>query len=176
MIVGKLQGLAEKAINDCGIPATHFRPTFFHSNIAGHAHSIKEKSTLFSAWGDKKFSGIEVADIAAAMLAVAKNPSKHAGKVYTLTVRETRSGAEVAAALSKALGREIKYVAVTDEQLRAHLKSAGLPQWHIDRFSELNTIVSQGWGANTATDLKDLTGRDGISFEQWAMENASAFA
>jgi len=76
--------------------------------------------------------------------------------------------------LSRATEREIKYVEAEEAKWREAMRPHVTP-FLLEAFTQLHSVVRNGWAATVAPDLKQLTGRDGVSFEQWAFENADAF-
>lgn len=164
----------ELLVEATGIPFTHLRPGFFHTNMLNHIESIKTNNAFYTPWGSAAFCGITPEDIAVTIACILKSPQQHLRKSYTLTCRDLRSGKQIAEALSKALGRTINYVAMDAASFKAAL-SAQVPKWLAEYLSELALMIECGDARWISPDLKDITGRDGTSFEQWAFENVHLF-
>jgi len=173
----KFQRTAEKVIEQSGLQYTHLRPSFFHSNFLGFAGSIK-----FGQFSDpvlnKPQACIDVRDIASAFNTILTSDiTKHHGKIYELSCEQSPSGyADKAKIIQKFIPQTIHISEVSVEAYISVLASYGLSKWHLDRISELNMFTRNGMGAPpNSHHLRDLIGRPGISFEQWAKENAEAF-
>ena len=79
-------------------------------------------------------------DVAAEVLA----GDGHDGRTYELTGPEAVSSADCAAALSAALGREVRHVDVPDEAFRYGLAKAGVPAPVADNLARYYAMVKAG--------------------------------
>jgi uncharacterized protein YbjT (DUF2867 family) len=100
----------------------------------------------------------------------------HAGKTYTLTGPELLNYSQVAAKLSQVLGRPVRYVAITQEQLRPSLRDMGMPPWQVDALADLQAYYADGTGGKVTSDVRDLLGREPVRMDQFLRDYASAFA
>ena len=116
----------EEKLRDSGMRWTLLRCNGFMQNFLQFADTIKSQNAFYSMGDKSKASWVDVRDIAA-VAAKALTSSGHEDKAYEMTGPEALSYADVAKKLSSALGREIKYVAITPEQQRAAMLQAGLP-------------------------------------------------
>ncbi|MEV8536704.1 NAD(P)H-binding protein [Streptomyces sp. NPDC051211] len=107
----------------------------------------------------------DIADVVVAAL----TDDRHIGKVYELSGPRLLSFAEVAAELSKATGREIAYVSVTNEEYRAVLRENGLPE----EFADLFTMILDGRNAHLAHGVEEALGRAPRDFSDYAREAAA---
>ncbi|HYR27209.1 MAG TPA: SDR family NAD(P)-dependent oxidoreductase, partial [Thermoanaerobaculia bacterium] len=112
----------------------------------------------------------------AAVAVQALTGSGHESKVYELTGPDALSYADVAAKVSAATGREIKYVPIGDADIKAALVGQGAPEPYADAFVDLQRFYRGGTAAQVSNDVKNVTGRDPIAFDQYARDHASAFA
>ncbi|KAJ3043910.1 hypothetical protein HDV00_003949 [Rhizophlyctis rosea] len=167
---------AETPIIESGLDYTIMRPPFFHTNARAWAREIRTKGTLSMPWGYRRFCAIGTDDIAAAFFQVIKDgPGKHKNAIFHLTTNELLDGPKIAAAFSRALDRPIQYQSVNVEEYIKLQGELGIPE-PVARFSAgLMQMTLLGEFEFTMTDLKTLTGRDGVSFEQWAFENVEPF-
>lgn len=136
--LAKMHRTIEKAMESSGIAWTFLRPNGFMQNFADDmAGSIKDKSAIFQPAADCKISHIDARDIAsvAARLLTA---SGHEGKAYDLSGPQALSYDEAAKTLSRVLGKDVTYVALKDEDARAGMTAAGLP----DFYARLSLISS----------------------------------
>merc|ERR1711934_893852 len=92
------------------------------------------------------------------------------------------SEAEIAAAFSKAVGKEVTAVQVPPAAAKEALLGAGFPEWQVDGILELWAALSSDDVARHAAvnvvsrDLEVLLARKGTSIEQWVEAVKGAFA
>ena len=167
---------AEKMVEASGIPYTHLRPSFFNQNFStGQAESIKN-GALYLPTGDGKTAFIDTRDIAAVAVAAFTAPTKHANKAYTLTGSQALDHYQVVEFISKVTGKEVKYVAMSDEDYRAMITAQGWPQPLIEMMSNLYGMVRQGWTEGITTNVTEVLGRAPITFEQFTRDYAQVWS
>jgi len=129
---------------------------------------------FFAAAGNAKISVVDVRDIAAAA-AAALIERGHEGKVHDLTGSAALTHAEMAAQLSSALGREVAFVDVSPEVMRAELLRAGFPEWQADGLIEDYAHYRRGEASEVTLGVKDATGMSPRTFAEFARDYAPAF-
>ena len=165
----------EKRLEASGMGYTFFRPNWYMQNFNGAlAETINKMGTLFVPAGDGKTSFIDVRDVGAAAAVLLTEPG-HMGKAYAPTGGQALDHHEVAAILSKVSGKTIKYVPLSDDDMRSALKGAGLAGDDIEVLLMLYRPVRQGRAAVVTPDLAKLIGRSPISFEQYARDYAASW-
>jgi len=104
-----------------GLPVTFLLTTFYWDNAIyfgmGPKKGADGKFAITFPMGDKKIVGIAAGDIGKCAYGIFKNPSQWIGKTVGIA-GEHLTGAQMAAALTKALGQEIRYNAVPPEVYR----------------------------------------------------------
>ncbi|HTN50173.1 MAG TPA: NmrA/HSCARG family protein [Burkholderiaceae bacterium] len=104
------------------VPATLVNTSFYWDNLVHFGMGPKKgpDGVLAIAFpmADKRLSGIAVEDIGKCVYGILKGGTANVGKTFGLA-GEHLTGAQMAAALSKALGQPVKYNAVTPAQYRA---------------------------------------------------------
>jgi uncharacterized protein YbjT (DUF2867 family) len=99
----------EALLEASSMPYTLLRCGFFMQNLnTTHRQDINENNDIFIPAGTGKTAFIDARDIAA-VAALALTEPGHAGKAYSLTGSQALDYGEVAAMLSEALGRPIRY-------------------------------------------------------------------
>jgi uncharacterized protein YbjT (DUF2867 family) len=116
-----------------------------------------------------------VRDIAEVAAIVLTHPEAHAGRAYTLTGGEALSTREQVAMISRAIGRTVRYEAISPEQFEAELRGWGLPPAQIALYSSLAYVYRQGWAAGLSPDVQTLTGHAPRSFTDFVAEHAAAW-
>ena len=158
-----------------GLPYTILRPHFFMQNTMMAAQTVASDGAVYMPMKDGKLGMIDVRDIVDVAAKVLTEDG-HQGKTYGLTGPASISFHDVAAGLSKALGKEVKYVDVPPEAGREAMVGMGLPEWFADALTEYNKAFSEGLGDFTTNDVEDITGHPARSFETFARDFAQAFS
>ena len=99
----------------------------------------------------------------------------HNGKAYALTGGQAWTYGEAAEILSQAAGKQIRYVALSDEDFRSGLAAQGWKPEQIEMFSNLFSGVRQGWAAAVSPDVANVLGRPQITLEQFAQDHAAVW-
>jgi uncharacterized protein YbjT (DUF2867 family) len=160
----------ERAIEASGIAWTFLRPNGFMQNMANYSgQSIREQGAFYNAVGDARISHIDIRDIAAVAVKALTEPG-HEHKAYALSGPEALTYAEMASTLSAALGKPVKYVDLTPEQYKQGMMGAGIPEFYADRLLDLARAYREGIAAPVTGEVKRITGREPISFAQYASE------
>lgn len=166
----------ETRVLESGIPATILRPESFMQNIpAFFAGTIRSQGAFYAATGDAPIGFVDVRDIAA-VAARALTSDGHAEKIYTLTGSEALNYSQVAEKLSKLLERPVKYVALTQEQIRQSMREMGMPPWQVEALADLQAYYTDGPGGKVTGDVRTVLGRDPIRFDQFLRDYAGAFS
>jgi uncharacterized protein YbjT (DUF2867 family) len=101
----------------------------------------------------------DIADAAAAILRDSlREPGRHDGRVYELTGPAAVTLHEVAAALSAATGRPVRYRPETVEEAYASRARYGAPDWQVDAWVSTYTAIANGDLAAVSPDVERLTG------------------
>ena len=166
----------EKHIEASGLAWTFLRPAGFMQNFINYmGDSIRQQSAFYTATGPRGAGAhIDARDIGAAASAVLTGKG-HEGKAYELTGSEAITYDEAARILSRAVGREIRHVVITREQLREGALSMGMPGPYVDAIVDLDRAYADGDLVEVTPVVKELTGRDPITFEQFAKDYADSF-
>ncbi|WP_443065914.1 NmrA family NAD(P)-binding protein [Streptomyces sp. NBC_00503] len=107
----------------------------------------------------------DIADVVVAAL----TDDRHIGRTYELSGPRLLSFSDVAAELSKATGREISYVPVSDEEYRGALREHGLPE----EFADLFALILDGRNAHVVGGVEEALGRGPRDFADFAREAAA---
>lgn len=155
---------------------TILRPNGFFQNIVTYsAPSIRAQGAFYASLGNAKVSHLDVRDIAAVVAKVLAAPSQHAGKIYELNGPQALSNADIAAAVSRIAGYEVKYVDIPEEAQRLAMQGLGMPDWQINALLELGEYYASGNCAQVNTLLATLLGRASITLDQYLADNKEAF-
>jgi uncharacterized protein YbjT (DUF2867 family) len=167
----------ERHLEMSGVPYVHLRPNWFMQNFTSGGpmvSGIRASGEIRLPASDAKLSFIDARDIAAVGLAALTEP-RHLGKAYTLTGGEALDHYEVARMLSRAAGRAITYVPLSENVACAALRQAGAPDDLINRWAEFYRIVRRGLCTPVTNDVQIALGRPPLAFEQYARQHAAAW-
>jgi uncharacterized protein YbjT (DUF2867 family) len=116
------KGEADFVFTDMGLPVTILLTSFYWDNFiffgAGPKKGPDGTLALTLPMGDKRLPGIAAEDIGGCALGIFKVGRGYIGKTVGIA-GEHRTGAELAAALAKALGQPVRYNAVPPEVYRS---------------------------------------------------------
>jgi uncharacterized protein YbjT (DUF2867 family) len=115
------KGEADQLFRDAGVPTTFLLTSFYWDNLiyfgAGPKRGPDGTLAIAFPMDDKKLPAIAVEDIGKCAYGIFKRGREFIGQTVAIA-GEHLSGAEMAAALSRALGREVRYNAVSPEVYR----------------------------------------------------------
>lgn len=162
----------EKAIVDSGIPYTFLRPAYFLQNFTTTLRKdLVEKHRIFLPAGKARFTLIDVRDVGRAAAVVLQHPELHHNKAYVLTNNEALNFEEMAAILSRATGRAVRYHSPSLLRFIFEKKREGLDLSFILVMILLHYVPRFQQTPPITQDLQLLTGSEGISFESFVREN-----
>jgi uncharacterized protein YbjT (DUF2867 family) len=171
---GEEKGPVEQAVEGSELEWTFLQPTVeYMANMLAWADSIRAEAQVQEAFGDRRDATIDEADVGA-VAATALLENGHAGKRYKLTGPEVLTVADKVQAISQAIGRDIQFVELTEEQARERMRKAGYVEQVID------FVI--GWYANpprlastVLPTVEEVTGRPARTIAQWAAAHAEHF-
>ena len=170
---GSFWALAERAIEDAGVPWTFLRPTGFASNTLMWADQIRSGNLVRWPFGAAARALIDERDIAAVAVRVLTEDG-HAGSRYVLSGPAVLTQVEQLASIGQALGRDLTW----EELPKAEAQHALAAAWGDPGFaaSALDTWERFVTHPETVTStVRDVTGTPARSFADWAAANAGAF-
>ena len=164
---------AEQAVRDSGADLTILRSTWFSQNFSeDYLLEPVLSGELALPAGDTPEPFVDADDIADVAVA-ALTQDGHAGQIYELTGPRLLTLAEAAAEISKAAGREIRYVSVSAEEYAATAARQGVPGEVIDLLTYLFGEVLDGRNAHLADGVRRALGREPRDFTDYARDAAA---
>ncbi len=167
--------VVEHMVMDSGIPYTILRPNFFMENFSEGflAGGIRGQNGIFLAAGDGKTSFISAVDIAA--VAVAAVQKQLTGEELDLTGPEALDHTEAARIITEVSGRAVTYHSLTEEQMLAGARGAGMPEPAAAYLGALYGAVRAGYAAAVTPAVEKVTGRKATTFREFARASAAAW-
>ncbi|WP_439377915.1 NAD(P)H-binding protein [Amycolatopsis lexingtonensis] len=169
--VSRYMTLAERAVRASGLDWTFLRPRAFMANALRWLPQLRAGDTVRAQFPDVAAACVDPADIAA--VAVKALKGGHEGRIHELTGPVAMRPAEQVAVLAEVLGRELRFVGLTDDETRAELE-ASMPAPYVEAFWDFYV----GGTLDEATvhpDVREITGRPARTFADWAAAHAGAF-
>ena len=170
----RYHAVVERHVRDLGIGYTFLRPNLFFQGLLALAKPIAAEGRFFAPIGDTPVSAVDVRDIAD-VAAATLTQAGHEGATYTLTGPAAVTHAEMATALSAALGREITFTDVPPEAFAESLHGV-LPPWQVEGLLEDYAHYRRGEAAMVSTAVAEVTGHPAMDFAQFARDYAPAFS
>lgn len=158
LALGREHGATERALAASGLPHALLRNGWYLENYTWNLKPALTHGTFIGSAGQGRIAAASRADFAAAAAAVLTGQG-HEGKVYELAGDESFSMAELAAEVSKQLGRTIGYADMPAEQYRGALLGAGLPPPVADLFTDADVNIAKGALDERSRTLSRLIGR-----------------
>jgi NAD(P)H dehydrogenase (quinone) len=163
----------EQAIKETGLPYTIFRNGWYQENLLMGLPQAIASGQWYTSAGQGRVAHAARDDIAAA-IAAALASDEGDSVTYTLTGSEALTTDEIAARASKALGKPLQVVHLTDEQLAGGLKAAGVPEAYIPMLVSFDTNTRKGGIDLVTDDVKRLSGRAPAPIETFYEANRAA--
>ena len=170
------QAEIEAGLAASGIPHTLLRSNAYMQNVLALAPAIAKTSSFGSAAGKGRSGLVDARDVAAVAAEIAASPAAHAGQTYWLTGPGLISNYDVAAVLSKLLGRTITYRELTVEENTETMIRAGVPEQIAQMNTQAFSLAAGGDAEWLTEDVPSLLGRPARSFQHFANDYATAFS
>ena len=166
---------AEVRVENSGADWTLVRCAFFNQNFDEAFVDAVRHGTLAIPGGDTSEPFLDADDIADVVFA-ALTDDRHIGRLYELTGPRLLTFADVAAELTAAMGRPVRYLPVTSEEFTAELVTAGFPEAEAVPISELFAEVLDGRNSHLTDGVQQALGRSARDFSDYARDIAASGA
>ncbi len=164
---------AERAVRDSGAELTVLQSTWFAQNFSEDfwQEMVRAGEVALPA-GDTPEPFVDADDIADVAVA-ALTDDRLVGEVYELTGPRLLTFAEAVAEISRALGREIRYVPISIEDFAAGAAEQGVPSEVVEMLAYLFGEVLDGRNAHLADGVQRALGREPRDFADYARDAAA---
>ena len=170
------QAEIEAGLAASGIAHTLLRSNAYMQNVLALAPAMAATSSFGSAARKGRVGMVDARDVAAVAAQIAGSPLAHADQTYWLTGPELISNYDVAAVLSRLLGRAITYRELSFEESKDAMIRAGVPAPVAEMNAQAFSLAAEGDAEWVTGDVRSLLGRPARSFEQFAADHAAAFS
>ena len=156
--IGEEHRTTEALLDASGVPHTILRNGWYSENYAASIPGAVAGGAVIGSARDGKISGASREDYAEAA-AVVVTSSGHDGKRYELAGDEGWTLADLAAEISRQIGREIPYRDMPEPDYAAALASFGIPEAFASMLAECDVAAANGALFDDSRQLSALIGR-----------------
>ncbi len=165
----------EEIVRNSGLEFTLIRASWFAQNFSeGYLREPVLDGMVALPAGDVREPIIDVDDIADVAVA-ALTEDGHGGELYEVTGPRLLSFAETAAALSEALGKDVRYQSITLDQFHASLYEIG-GEMVADVFTEIARETLDGRNESLGDGVQRALGREPRDFSDFCRAEAASGA
>jgi NAD(P)H dehydrogenase (quinone) len=186
--------LGERAFDWSGVPTVHLRPTFFAEWLLYLAPMIRQGKILAPFTATGRHAPVAAEDQARVIVAILQNPAAHVGKTYPLFGPVEHNLPEIAAIVSRVIGKEVTYQQVPIERY-AEIFTPKRPAQNtatsmygdqaptggstktflMQHLGEVAIDHSNGIFAGTNNYIAEIGGRPPMTVEEFVTRNRAAF-
>ena len=148
----------EAALRASGLPWVFLRNGWYVENYTEHLDPALQHGAFVGSAGAGRIAAATRADFAEAAVAVLTGLG-HEKKAYELAGDRPFTMAELAAEVSRQVGRTIVYTDLPPEQYKAILTGAGVPGPYADLLVDSDLCIARGELDDASGDLRRLIGR-----------------
>ena len=145
------------------------RPHFFMQNLFMALPTILAQGKIFFGVGDGKLGLVDTRDVSDAAV-VAATTDTFDGGTFELTGPASVDYHAVAAAVGRALGREVGYVPVPPEAVAETVRSFGADDWTAGILRDYCAAYARGFGDFVTENVQRITGHAPRSIDDFARE------
>jgi uncharacterized protein YbjT (DUF2867 family) len=172
---GRMHKEVELYLEASGLAWTHLRPTGFMQEYLREAPSIGHDGALYLALDRVKLNPVDLADIGKIGFRLLRDGGFE-GQTLHVTGPEALSMAEIAERISQAVGKPVRYVAISPEQRRQVLIAHGIPAPVADALDkQVHERLKGGLESEVDLSTHKLFNVHPTMFLEFAKRNASAF-
>jgi uncharacterized protein YbjT (DUF2867 family) len=154
-----------------GVPAAALRPSSFATNLLAFAQPVAEQGVLPAPTAGARVAFVDPRDVGAVGAAVLTHSSFPDRRTLRVTGPAALSYEAVATAWSSVLGREVSFVPVTEEDARAAMAGAGLPEEMIEAYLVVYRMQRAGGLAEVSQTVPAWLGRPARSVGEFLADH-----
>jgi uncharacterized protein YbjT (DUF2867 family) len=162
-----------QAVRDSGAELTVLHSTWFAQNFSEdywrEGVQAGELALPAGATPEPFVDANDIADVAVAAL----TDNRHIGEVYELTGPRLLTFADAVREISRAVGREIRYLPISLEQFAAAAAEQGVPSEVVEGLTFIFDEVLDGRNARLADGVQRALGREPRDFSDFARDAAA---
>jgi uncharacterized protein YbjT (DUF2867 family) len=165
---------AGRAVRESGAELTVLRSTWFAQNFSeDYWRDMVEAGEVALPAGDTPEPFVDAGDIADVAVA-ALTDDRHIGEVYELTGPRLLTFEEAVLEISRAVGREVRYVPISLDDFAAAAAEQGVPGEVVEGLTFIFDEVLDGRNARLADGVQRALGREPRDFSDYARDAAAS--
>lgn len=162
----------ERHVERSGVPYTFLRAGFFAQNFCdAYRADICEHDRIYVPAGDGKVAFVDVRDLGEVAAAIFASPHEHRNIAYLLSGPAAVTFDDVAALLTRQLGRTINYRRASVVGYLRHLRRRGLPWTQVLVQCALHVGLRFGQAEGVDPTLEKLLGRPPRSMAEFIADH-----
>jgi len=174
VLVGYEEGPVEEALRASGMQWTLVKPVEFMANVlADWRETIRTEGVVREFYGDALSARVHEGDIAAIAVEALLGDSHH-GRSYPLTGPEALTRREAVRAIATAIGKDIAFVELTEEEARQKWRDQGYDEESVEFFVQMAKNPPEN-GYTVLPTVEQVLGRPARTFAEWAIEHKREF-
>ncbi|MFD8228069.1 hypothetical protein ACFV16_28380 [Streptomyces massasporeus] len=144
------------------------------SNALRWLPQLRAGDVVRDSFGSVPVASVDPYDIAAVAVRALLDPG-HEERVHPLSGPEPLLPADRLAVLAEVLGRDLRFHALSDEEGRAEMAAAGVPEAYVHAFFRFyaDGILDE---SRVYPTVEKVTGRPPRGFREWAVAHRADFA
>ncbi|KAI0169829.1 putative ergot alkaloid A [Hypoxylon sp. FL1284] len=176
---GLLAGQTHRYLHDLGdrgeIGWAVLRPTWFDENLTEvHSFSINGENKTYSATGPGRIPRVSADDIAAVGFHALTAPQPP-NRDFVILGPELLTYSDIAAIFTSALGRDIAYHELTEDEFAARARAFGLSESYAAVLARMETAIHGGSEEATNDVVRSVTGREPRRFRDFVEDNKAVW-
>lgn len=164
----------ERHLERAGMAWTHLRPSQFMQVYLRDAPTIAAEGAFYLALGETELSPVDVEDIAKVAFRLLRDGG-HEGESLDMTGPQALTMSDIAALISQAIGKPVRYVNVSPAERRRNLLASGVPAGFADALDEQLAERLRRPKSRVHLETHDMFGVRPTPFLEFAQRHAAMF-
>ncbi len=163
----------ETAVRASDLAWTRLSPVEFMANALEWAESVRTEGVVREAFPEMRSAMVHEADIAAVAV-VALTGDDPGRRDHWITGPQALTPADKVATIADVLGRDVRYVELTRDEIVANWRAEGYGDEDVEFFIAMRTDPPVA-GYTVLPTVEQVTGRPPRTFARWVQDNRAAF-
>jgi len=164
----------ERYLEGAGMAWTHLRPSQFMQVYLRDAPTIAAEGAFYLALGETELSPVDVEDIAKVAFRLLRDGG-HEGESLDMTGPQALTMSDIAALISQAIGKPVRYIDVSPAERRRNLLASGVPAGFADALDEQLAERLRRPKSRVHLVTHDMFGVRPTPFVEFAQRHAAMF-
>ena len=168
---------SEHVFDWAGVGAVHINPGFFAEDLyLFTGESIAREGKMYLPFGEGRHAPVAAEDIARVVVGLLEDPIPHVGQRYFITGPKNMKIDEMAAVISRELGKPVEYVDLPIDRWHAILtERSGFPDFLAAHRVAVSQDHQDGSGSGGTDVVKQIGGQSPQSLEHFVRLQKAAF-